>query len=190
MKKSFLCLHDALIYIDQISIVETLYDDDDQPAIRITYGNRSEIDYYQDYFETEEERDRQFDHIINDLKDLIDEHGKRVYLHMPDALIRISMILAVYKYDQEKDFAVNIELANVDSDDDYWYYYDTENERDQDFERIKNDIMAEGFFVSGFYVADGSETIKEGKPVFGRRPITECTMEEFKQQVQTANSLI
>lgn len=184
MKKTFLCLHDAMICVDQISIVETLYDEDDQPAIRITYGNRSEIDYYQDYFETEEERDRQFDHIINDLKDLIDEHGKRVYLHMPDALIRISMILAVYKYDQEKDFAINIELANVYSDDDYWYYYDTENERDQDFERIKNDIMAEGFFVSGFYVADGIETIKDGKPMFERRPITECLVEESGQQMK------
>lgn len=178
-KRSFLCLHDALISIDQISIVETLYDEDDQPAIRITYGNRSDVDHYLDYFESEEERDRQFDHIINDLEDsIIDEHGKRVFLHLPGALIRISKILAVYKYDQDKNYAINIELANFDSDDDYWHYYDTENERDQDFERMKNDIMTEGVLLSGFYVADGSELIKDGKPVFVRRPITECMVEE------------
>lgn len=175
MKRSFLCLHDALISIDQISIVETLYDEEDQPAIRITYGNREEFDYYQNFFESEDERNTQFEHITKELESpIIDEHGYRVFLHIPNALIRISKILAIYKFDQKKGFAIKIELSRIDSSTDYWHYYDTENERDQDFERMKNDIMTEGVLLSGFNVADGSVTIKDGKPMFERKPITEC----------------
>lgn len=183
MKRSFLCLHDALISIDQISIVETLYDEEDQPAIRITYGNREEFDYYQNFFESEDERNTQFEHITKELESpIIDKHGYRVFLHIPNALIRISKILAIYKFDQKKGFAIKIELSRIDSSTDYWHYYDTENERDQDFERMKNDIMAEGVLLSGFYVADGSETIKDGKPVFERRPISECMVDGVEQQ--------
>lgn len=54
-------------------------------------------------------------------------------------------------------------------------YIDTENDRGQEFERTKNYIMFESVHVSGYYVDDGSETIKDGEPVYERWPITECT---------------
>lgn len=41
-------------------------------------------------------------------------------------------------------------------------YIDIENDRGQKFERTKNDIMSESVLVSGYYVDDGSETIKDG----------------------------
>ena len=64
-------------------------------------------------------------------------------------------------------------------------YIDIENDRGQEFERAKNDIMSKSVLVSGCYVDDGSETIKDGEPEFERGPITECTVEEFEKQIQS-----
>lgn len=63
-------------------------------------------------------------------------------------------------------------------------YIDIENDRCQEFERTKNDIMSESVLVSGYYVDDGSETIKDGEPVFVHRHIKESMVEEFKYQKQ------
>lgn len=67
-------------------------------------------------------------------------------------------------------------------------YIDIENDRVQEFERAKNDIMSKSVLVSGYYVDDGSETIKDGEPEFERGPITECTVEEFRQLMKMENS--
>lgn len=67
-------------------------------------------------------------------------------------------------------------------------YIDIENDRGQEFERTMNDIMPECVLVSGYYVDDGSETIKDGEPKFERGPITECTVEEFRQLMKMENS--